>query len=74
MSDSNHKGNGALSAAERDAVQTMFDRLSGSYYDVLGVARDCDRAAAMVTRLRGLLGPQDNGAYRSSDSAGEHPG
>ena len=31
MSDSNHKGNGALSATERETVQTMFDRLSGSY-------------------------------------------
>ena len=45
MSESSHRSNGALSAAERDALQVMFDRLSGSYYEVLGVARDCDRAA-----------------------------
>jgi Flp pilus assembly protein TadD len=45
MSESNHRGSGALSAAERDALQAMFDRLSGSYYEVLGVVRDCDRAA-----------------------------
>lgn len=45
MSESSHRGSGALSAAERDALQAMFDRLSGSYYEVLGVARDCDRAA-----------------------------
>lgn len=45
MSESSHRSNGALSAAERDALQVMFERLSGSYYEVLGVARDCDRAA-----------------------------
>jgi tetratricopeptide (TPR) repeat protein len=45
MSESSHRNSGALSAAERDALQAMFDRLSGSYYEVLGVARDCDRAA-----------------------------
>ncbi len=45
MTDSNHRTGGALSATERDGVQATFDRLSGSYYDVLGVARDCDRAA-----------------------------
>jgi tetratricopeptide (TPR) repeat protein len=45
MSDTNHRSSGALSAAERDALQGMFDRLSGSYYEVLGVPRDCDRAA-----------------------------
>ena len=45
MSESSHRGGSALSAAERDALQAMFDRLTGSYYEVLGVARDCDRAA-----------------------------
>ncbi len=45
MTDTNHRAGGALSATERDGVLSMFDRLSGSYYDVLGVARDCDRAA-----------------------------
>lgn len=45
MTDSNHRSGGALSATERDGVLATFDRLSGSYYDVLGVARDCDRAA-----------------------------
>ena len=45
MSESSHRNSGTLSAAERDALQAMFERLSGSYYEVLGVARD-------ITQLR----------------------
>lgn len=70
MSESNHRGGGALSAAERDALQAMFDRLSGSYYEVLGVVRDCDRAALrgayfdQIERFRrDRFGGRDLGGY-----------
>lgn len=45
MTDPHHRNGGALSPTERDGVQAMFDRLSGTYYDVLGVPKECDRAA-----------------------------
>ncbi len=46
MSEAPHtRAGGPLSAAENDEVLSMFARLSGSYYEVLGVPPGCDRAA-----------------------------
>ena len=68
MSDSSHRSIGALSAIERETLQAMFDRLSGSYYEVLGVVRDCDRAA-----LRGAYFDQIE-RFRSDRFAGRDLG
>lgn len=46
MSSQNHTARDlALSPEERAAIDAMFKRLGGTYYEILGVPRSCDQAA-----------------------------